>query len=174
MVETQLPTPPNEPTQFGIGSSSKVQPELPSHVKHLQSTENDGAWHLRSSRSNAESSVPSPPAEDLPDYDDYDSLSPGSFAIDILRQRFSFPDPAQKASPTSSNEAEADADIDTDIDQDDRDWEEMPNLDVGGGLPSDASYSDIGKQYEWDGADTFGLASVQDDHVIDFKEDKPT
>jgi ubiquitin carboxyl-terminal hydrolase 4/11/15 len=171
VAETQLPTPPNEPTQFEIGSSSKVQPELPSHEEHLRSTENDGAWDLRPTRSNAESSVPSPPAEDLPDYDDYHS---GSYAIDFLRQRFSFPDPAQKASPTSSNEAEADADIDTDIDQDDREWEEMPNLEIRGGLPLDASYSDMDKQYDWDAADTFGLASVQDDHFIDLKEDKPT
>lgn len=165
-----MPTPPNEPTQFEIGSSNKVQSELPSHVEHLRSTDDDGAWHLRPLRSNAESSVPSPPAEDLPDYDDYHPISPGSFAIDLLRQRFSFPDPAQKASPTSSNEAEADADIDTDIDQEDRDWEEMPNLDIRGGLP-DGSYSDMDKQYDWDAADTFG---VQDDHFLDLTEDKTT
>lgn len=112
-------------------------------------TEDDSAWHLRSSRSNTETSIPSPPAEDLPDYDDYSSLGSGSYAMDLLCRHFAFPDPTQKASPTSSTEA--DADIDTDIDQDG--WDGMPHLDAIGSLPSpDAPHSETGRQYDWNGA----------------------
>ena len=108
-IDTQLPTPPNEKVDY----PSNTRP----YFSMLSSLSSDLAgrpadsWNMRSGGSNAGSSVPSPPnTDDPPDFEEY---QPEIFGIP---QKYDFPDPSTKASPTSSNEA--DPDIDTDLDRD--------------------------------------------------------
>ena len=69
---------------------------------------NQEQWNLRSAGSNAGSSLPSPPADDPTDFDD--SQPYPNDALLRATQRYDFPYPSSKASPTSSNEADADVD----------------------------------------------------------------
>uniref|UniRef100_A0A8H8CI78 ubiquitinyl hydrolase 1 n=1 Tax=Psilocybe cubensis TaxID=181762 RepID=A0A8H8CI78_PSICU len=115
-VSTQLPTPPLE----GNGGSTSFFSEFSSTDLMLRNTDQ---WNLRSNESNGGSSVPSPPTDDPPDFDDYqiESMSYNNDPLVVSTSRYEFPDPNNKASPTSSNEA--DVDVDTDLDQDDQDWD---------------------------------------------------
>ncbi|KAF9530488.1 hypothetical protein CPB83DRAFT_851013 [Crepidotus variabilis] len=127
--EPQLPTPPSEPMDYRSRSSNEMISQAASRVQQYQDGQSD-RWLLRSAPSNATSSVSSPPADELPDMDYQESYHSTSFA------RFLLPDPANKASPTSSNEADADLDGE---DFDDPDWEpDAPSLDVK--LSSSQSY----------------------------------
>ncbi|KAF8906237.1 hypothetical protein CPB84DRAFT_1844494 [Gymnopilus junonius] len=111
-MDAHLPTPPNEPADF-IHSD-----RLPFFSSDLR-LESSDSWNLRSGGSNAGSSVPSPPTDDARDFDDYHQSMSYSGPLALATQRFAFPDPASKASPTSSNEA----DVDLDIDLDTEDWD---------------------------------------------------
>ncbi|KAJ3515187.1 hypothetical protein NLJ89_g1915 [Agrocybe chaxingu] len=128
-IDTQLPTPPNEPDDYAHNDRSTFFPE---HSLGSRSLDTD-PWTLRSGGSNAGSSVPSPPTDDPPDFEEFQPESLVSYpfdALDISTQRYDFPDPSNKASPTSSNEAEVD--LDTDLEQDDPEWETtMGTYDVG-------------------------------------------
>ena len=97
-IDTQLPTPPNEPT------SNRMSTSVAPHFTHLHSEINQEQWNLRSAGSNAGSSLPSPPADDPTDAQDYshDALLPAIQGYDLYV--------SNKASPTSSNEADADTD----------------------------------------------------------------
>lgn len=118
-IDTQLPTPPNETDGFTNSDRLPFFSELSSDLK----SRNTDRWNLRSSESNGGSSVPSPPTDDPPDFEDFqnESLSYNSDPLIISTQRFDYPDPSNKASPTSSNEA--DVDVDTDLDAEDPDWD---------------------------------------------------
>ncbi|KAF8159509.1 hypothetical protein B0H34DRAFT_654719 [Crassisporium funariophilum] len=105
-IDTQLPNPPNE-TNFSFTND---------HNSLFSDTGmgGDGQWTMRSSGSNAGSSAPSPPTDDPTDLDDYpEALVPYQHTMFRSSQRYDFPDPSSKASPTSSNEA--DADLSSDI-----------------------------------------------------------
>ena len=114
-IDTQLPTPPNEKAEY-----TSIRP----YFSILSSLSSDLAgrpgdsWNMRSGGSNAGSSVPSPPnTDDPPEFDEYLPEIFGNYNDRInMPQRFDFPDPSGKASPTSSNEAAAD--IDADLDRD--------------------------------------------------------
>lgn len=98
-IDTQLPTPPNESSSYFDGP--------------LRSLNTHDRWKMRSDGSNPGSSVPSPPADDPPDFDESQSdplVSDHSDPTYLSTQRFDFPDPSQKASPTSSTEADPDRD----------------------------------------------------------------
>jgi len=95
-IDTHLPTPPNEPTSNPMSTS--IAPHFPLHSEEV----NQDQWNLRS---NAGSSLPSPPADDPIDAQDYshdDALLRATQRYDLYA--------ANKASPTSSNEADADLD----------------------------------------------------------------
>lgn len=105
-MDTQLPTPPNEPTLSypPVSSTSLMHPTT--SIPPISSSR----WNLRSGNSNRGSSIPSPP-DDPPDFDESQSHIPDTLdPLMISSERFDFPDPSNKASPTSSNEAEADPD----------------------------------------------------------------
>ncbi|KAG6850558.1 hypothetical protein H0H93_011757 [Arthromyces matolae] len=81
-------------------------------------------WSLRSQGSNAGSSVASPSPDDLPSFEDSQALD----SLDshfLSHERFDFPEPSAKASPSSSNGADIDSD---DLD----DWaEENRSVEIG-------------------------------------------
>ncbi|RDB15775.1 Ubiquitin carboxyl-terminal hydrolase 4 [Hypsizygus marmoreus] len=120
-IDTQLPTPPSEDSGYmtGLTSLPSVQP-LPGDP-----------WTLRLHGSNPGSSVASPSPDDLPPLEESPANDLFAESLDpllIASQRFDFPDPSGKASPTSSNEAEADPDTDVE----DIDWEDqVPPYEVG-------------------------------------------
>jgi len=115
-IDTHLPTPPNEKADYP--SNNLPYFSMLSSLSSDLTGRPDGSWNMRSGGSNADSSAPSPPnTDDPPDFDEYQPDIFGSYSDRInIPQRYDFPDPTGKASPTSSNEA--DADIDTDLDQD--------------------------------------------------------
>lgn len=115
VVGTQLPTPPNEADGDRVPFFSDPSSDIKSR--------NTDQWNLRSNESNGGSSVHSPPTDDPPDFEDFqnESLSYNSDPLTISTSRYEFPDPNNKASPTSSNEA--DVDVDTDLDAEDQDWD---------------------------------------------------
>lgn len=113
-VDTQLPTPPNEKTDYP--SNDRPYLSMLSSLSSDRTGRPGDSWNMRSGGSNAGSSVPSPPnTDDPPDCEEYqpEIFGPYNDCISVP-QRFDFPGPSNKASPTSSNEA----DIDTDLDQD--------------------------------------------------------
>ncbi|KAG6900323.1 hypothetical protein C0993_012520 [Termitomyces sp. T159_Od127] len=113
-IETQLPTPPNE--------DSGCMTALPLPEPEPLSAD---PWSLRSQGST--SSVASPSPDHLPSFEEtqdqsFETLDP----LLLSSERFDFPDPSTKASPTSSNEVE--------IDSEDlyEDWEgNTPSVEVG-------------------------------------------
>lgn len=113
--DPQLPTPPNEL----VGLEPMTVDDFVS-----QPNDPDDRWLLRNVESNAASSVPSPPDDEPPDLDL--QSYPSQFT------RFVLPDPANKASPTSSNEADAD------LEADDIGWDEPleSSLEQSSGSPS--------------------------------------
>ncbi|KAF8966337.1 hypothetical protein BDZ97DRAFT_1809088 [Flammula alnicola] len=121
-IGTQLPTPPNEPSDLINGDGHAFFSEVSTSLSRLR---NNDPWNLRSSGSN----IPSPPADDPPDFDDSQALPYHNDPLLLSTQRYDFPDPASKASPTSSNEA--DADLDTDLDQDPEWKTSLNNFSVG-------------------------------------------
>lgn len=109
--EKQLPTPPNESTGSAIQERGLL-PFDPS-MRKVEPPQ-DPRWYLRSNGSNTASSMPSPP-DDPPDFEESQSDTLIAESVDPLllsSQRFDFPDPSNKGSPTSSNEAEIDLDSD--------------------------------------------------------------
>jgi ubiquitin carboxyl-terminal hydrolase 4/11/15 len=130
VIGTQLPTPPNEPSDFTNGDRLPFFSEISSDITLHESD----PWNLRSSDSNAGSSVPSPPTDDPPDFYDYPASYPNDPLL-LSAQRYDFPDPSNKASPTSSNEVELDTDLDHDAE-----WENSLNnftVEVNEARPSD-------------------------------------
>jgi ubiquitin carboxyl-terminal hydrolase 4/11/15 len=124
-IDTQLPTPPSETNSSYMGGGVSRLAALSQTKSHsLQPHANDH-WNPRSNGLNAGSFGPSPPPDDPPDFEDSQSNGLATSSLDplLLASRrfdsphFEFPDPSNKASPTSSNEAEAD--LDTDPDDDD-------------------------------------------------------
>jgi ubiquitin carboxyl-terminal hydrolase 4/11/15 len=115
-MDSQLPTPPNEKVDYP--SNDRPYFSILSSLSSDRTGRPSDSWNMRSGGSNAGSSVPSPPnTDDPPDFDEYQPEIFGPYSDRInIPQRYEFPDPSGKASPTSSNEA--DADIDTDLDQD--------------------------------------------------------
>lgn len=106
-IDTQLPTPPSEDSGYMTGLIA-----LPS----TQTLPGD-PWSLRSHNSNAGSSAASSSLDELPGFEEsqtHDLFSDRRDPLLISSERFDFPDPSGKASPTSSNEAEADPDTDLD------------------------------------------------------------
>lgn len=135
-----MPTPPDEPTHFQPTTKDLFY-ELTSKVLQPRLLERNDAWHLRPAGSNAGSSIPSPPADDPPELEDYTSYPP-----ELLHRSYELRDTTLKVSPTSSNAADADVDTDQDV----AEWE-MSTHEVEDGLPSpNESYSDIGKQLDWE------------------------
>ncbi|KAF9563070.1 cysteine proteinase [Agrocybe pediades] len=137
-IGTQLPTPPNEETDYGTGAFRLPSlADLPSsssasgHSMGLMPHDDD-PWSLRRSGagSNASSSISSPPApydDPPPDFDDYSYSNNGNKELIIVDQSYDYTHPSNKASPTSSNEAELDLDsqdTDLDIDETEEDVEE--------------------------------------------------
>ncbi|KAF7426766.1 hypothetical protein PC9H_009135 [Pleurotus ostreatus] len=140
-IDAQLPTPPyeseDEPT-FSIHGSSSPRAEC-------------SRWF--SSGVVSGGSVPTPPKEDdLLNFSPMNDMSPfgdtdGDDALQQSFQRFDFPEPSDRASTTSSNEAEPDleldgADLDVDVDVADGDVRMSPtqwlNL-LGVGTPPGSS-----------------------------------
>ncbi|KAG6832675.1 hypothetical protein H0H87_000857 [Tephrocybe sp. NHM501043] len=116
-LETQLPTPPSEDS--GYMSALPLREPRPRPAD---------PWSIRSQDSNASSSVASPSPEDLPSFEESQSQDHVNGTLDPLllsSERFDFPDPSAKASPTSSNEAEIDSE---DVDQD---WDTSTSVKVG-------------------------------------------
>lgn len=148
---TQLPTPPNEPSD--LTSRTDTLPFYAEASSEITLRDRD-PWTLRSRGSNAGSSVPSPPTDDPPDLDEYPSGSFFSYPLQMSTQRFDFPDPSNKASPTSN---EADADID--LDRDDPDWvtsSDMLNVRVREVFPGD------GDSPAWDAVSNQASPSYSD------------
>ena len=173
MVTTHLPTPPNEPTDF-LGDGLPFSTDISSDNRLEESNQ----WHLRSSGSNAGSSVPSPPTDDPPDFDDYrgDTVAYQSDPLVISTQRYDFPDPSNKASPTSSNEVEVDTDLDHDTE-----WESsLNNFSVG--------VTEVKSSDDWDevsnhaspsysessDSDPFSNTNIQKDDKMDTKSHAQT
>ncbi|KDR80672.1 hypothetical protein GALMADRAFT_241045 [Galerina marginata CBS 339.88] len=177
IIDTQLPTPPNDTADFTNTDRLPFFSELSSDLR----LRNSDSWNLRSSGSNGGSSVPSPPTDDPPDFEDYrnDPLVSYNDPLVLSAQRYDFPDPSSKASPSSSNEA--DIDLDTDLDHED--WDSpMNKFRVGVREVSSGS----GRSPEWDPVsiraspsysessdlDPFSDANMQklgDDEVMDRK-----
>ncbi|KAG6840248.1 hypothetical protein C0991_007941 [Blastosporella zonata] len=113
-IETQLLTPPSEDSGY---SSALV-------LHEPQSLPGD-PWSIRSQGSNPGSSAASPTPEDLPSFEESQSHHHVNDTLDPLlaSERFDFPDPSAKASPTSSNEAE--------IDSEDLEWDVNTSVMVG-------------------------------------------
>ncbi|KAG5725448.1 Ubiquitin carboxyl-terminal hydrolase 4 [Termitomyces sp. T112] len=114
--ETQLPTPPNEDNGY-LNTLSLPAPQPLS----------SDPWSLRSQGSN--SSVASPSPDHLPLLEESQGQDHISGTLDPLlfsEERYDFPDPSAKASPTSSNEVEIDSE---DLDED---WVgNTPSIKVG-------------------------------------------
>lgn len=116
VIDTQLPTPPSEKNASYFGTeltTGLVNLELPKGP--LRPTGSDGWPTPRSNVSNSGSPASSPPAleDGLPSFEDapYDELLQTNLdPLQIASQQFDFPDPSNKGSPTSSNEAEPDLD----------------------------------------------------------------
>lgn len=145
-IDTQLPTPPNEPT------SNYMSTSIAPFFSHPHSEVDHEQWNLRSAGSNAGSSLPSPPADDPPDFEE----SQPSYSHDALyraTQRYDFPYPSSKASPTSSNEA--DADIDEEVLLDWGSSADQFDDEVGDALPDNRSP-------EWDAGSTLASSSYSD------------
>ncbi|KAF9482583.1 cysteine proteinase [Pholiota conissans] len=122
VISTQLPTPPNESSDFASSDRLPFFTDTPSGITLHESD----SWNLRSNDSNAGSSVPSPPTDDPPEFDDY-ANSYNNDPLILSSQRYDFPDPSNKASPTSSNEVELDTELDQEVD-----WESsLNNFSVG-------------------------------------------
>jgi ubiquitin carboxyl-terminal hydrolase 4/11 len=117
-------------------------------LSQLHSVVNQEQWNLRSTGSNAGSSLPSPPADDPIDFDDSQPYPHDLRAT----QRYDFPYTSSKASPTSSNEADAD------IDEVLLDWGPSPDRfddEVREVLPDNQSP-------DWDAVSTLASSSYSD------------
>ena len=142
-IDAQLPTPPNEPTPDYMTTT------IPPFFANLP-LEVDEQWNLRSTGSNAGSSLPSPPADDATDFEE----SQQSYSHDALlraTQRYDLYS-SSKASPTSSNEADAD------IDEGIVEWGSSPERfddEVKDVLPDN-------KSPEWDAMSTLASSSYSD------------
>lgn len=125
-IDTQLPTPPNEETDYApVGLRLPSIADIPSGSD--LGLMHDDPWNIRSSGagSTAGSSIPSPPTafdDPPPDFDDYPYSNGNSEAFIISNQSYDFPDPSNKASPTSSNEVELDTDLDIDETEEEEGW----------------------------------------------------
>lgn len=115
-IDTQLPTPPNEEESGFAGSGlSRLAAITQSPRPQLEDP-----WVPRYTSG---SSAPSPPPDDPPGFDESQTDELISDPLLISSERFDFPDPSGKTSPSSSNEAE--------VDSDDPDWEAERSLSIG-------------------------------------------
>ncbi|KAG6908782.1 hypothetical protein DXG01_003311 [Tephrocybe rancida] len=117
IIETQLPTPPSEDSGYATALPLPESQTLPGD-----------SWTIRSQGSTAGSSVASPSPEHLPSFEESQSHDDNNGPLDPLLlsadpERFEFPDPSAKASPTSSNEAE--------IDSEELEWDVGASIRVG-------------------------------------------
>lgn len=159
-IGTQLPTPPNETDDLTGGERPHFFPGMSTSL----ALHSNDRWGLRSAGSTGGSSVPSPPNDDTNDFDDYPDES-GIYkgdALEISARRYDFPDPSNKASPTSSNEA--DIDVDTDLDQDDQDWD--TSMDKYEEVPVSGPIS-TGEEPRWNSANSRGSPSYSDLSEVD-------
>lgn len=144
-IDAQLPTPPNEPISNYTRSGTAPL------FSHLHSEAHQEQWNLRSTGSNAGSSLPSPPADDPPDFEESQSSYPD--ALFHPTPYYDGPHPPSKASPTSSNEADADIDEEVLLD-----WGSSPDRyddEVRDALPDDRSP-------EWDAVSTQASSTSSD------------
>jgi ubiquitin carboxyl-terminal hydrolase 4/11/15 len=116
VFDTQLPTPPDEPdTSYGHTGPSKLYTMIqgPGDASGLRSFNHHGSSYPESSGGSSASSPPvledvEPPSFDDSQYDDL--IATPMDPLHLASQHFDFPDPSQRASPTSSVGAEPDTD----------------------------------------------------------------
>lgn len=111
----QLPTPPSE-GQVEVLPAQGLSAELLSNMLPPDSGLSEGSWPTPQSNARSSPSSSPPPLDDAdpPSFEEAldDRILQSPFdPLEISNQRFEFPDPSSRNSPTSSNEAEPDVDI---------------------------------------------------------------